>query len=75
MSPASTGFQVPTVTVSSSLPKRKVDDAVLIVAVVGGNDEDSRATVVPNAFLDAEAVGEIEGHVAFYPQHVEIAIG
>jgi len=60
VSPASTGFQVPTVTISSSLPKRKVDDAVLIVGVVGGNDEDSGATVVPNPFLDAEGVGEIE---------------
>ncbi len=60
MSPASTGFQVPTVTVSSSLPKRKADDAVLIVAVVSGPDEDSAATVVANPFLDAEAVGEIE---------------
>jgi leucyl aminopeptidase len=60
VSPASTGFQVPTVTVSSSLPKRKVDDAVLIVAVVSGTDEDSRATVVSNPFLDAEGVGEIE---------------
>ena len=60
MSPASTGFQVPTVTVSSSLPKRKVDDAVLIVAVVSGQDEDATATVVSNPFLDAEAVGEIE---------------
>ncbi|ORB66261.1 leucyl aminopeptidase [Mycolicibacterium tusciae] len=60
MSPASTGFQVPTVTVSSSLPKRKVDDSVLIVAVISGSDEDAKATVVGNPFLDAEAVGEIE---------------
>ena len=60
MSPASTGYQVPTVTVSSSLPKRKVDDSVLIVAVVSGQDEDATATVVSNPFLDAEAVGEIE---------------
>lgn len=60
MSPASTGFQVPTVTVSSSLPKRKVDDTVLIVAVISGSDEDAKATVVGNPFLDAEAVGEIE---------------
>ena len=60
MSPASTGFQVPTVTVASSLPKRKVDDAVLIVAVVSGQDDDATATVVANPFLDAEAVGEIE---------------
>jgi leucyl aminopeptidase len=60
VSPASTGFQVPTVTVSSSLPKRKVDDSVLIVAVISGSDEDAKATVVGNPFLDAEAVGEIE---------------
>ncbi|MBY0290648.1 MAG: leucyl aminopeptidase [Mycobacteriaceae bacterium] len=60
MSPASEGFQVPTATVSSSLPKRKVDDSVLIVAVISGSDEDAKATVVGNPFLDAEAVGEIE---------------
>ena len=60
MSPASTGYQVPTVTVSSSLPKRKVDDSVLIVAVVSAQDEDGAAAVVSNKFLDAEAVGEIE---------------
>ena len=60
MSPASTGFQVPTVTVSSSLPKRKVDDSVLIVGVVNGSDDDARPTVVANPFLDAEAVSEIE---------------
>ncbi|MGZ5391692.1 MAG: leucyl aminopeptidase, partial [Mycobacterium sp.] len=59
MSPANPGYQAPTVTVSSSLPKRKVD-AVLIVAVVSGSDDDGRATVVANPFLDAEAVGEIE---------------
>jgi leucyl aminopeptidase len=57
VSPASTGFQVPTVTVSSSLPKRKVDDSVLIVGVV---DEDGTATLVANPFLDAEGVGEVE---------------
>jgi len=60
VSPASTGYQVPTVTVSSSLPKRKVDDSVLIVAVVSAQDEDGAAAVVSNKFLDAEAVGEIE---------------
>ncbi len=59
MSPANSGYQAPTVTVSSSLPKRKVD-AVLIVPVVSGSDDDGRATVVANPFLDAEAVGEIE---------------
>ena len=58
MSPASTGFQAPTVTVNSSLPKRKVDDSVLIVAVV--TEDDGAAAVVANPFLDAEAVGEIE---------------
>lgn len=60
MSPASTGYQAPTVTVSSSLPKRKVDGSVLIVAVVSGEGDDAKATVVGNPFIDAEAVGEIE---------------
>jgi leucyl aminopeptidase len=60
VSPATSGYQAPTVTVSSSLPKRKVDDSVLIVAVVSGTDDDATATVVGNPFLDAEAVGEIE---------------
>jgi len=60
VSPANPGYQAPTVTVSSSLPKRKADGSVLIVAVVSGSDENARATVVGNPFLDAEAVGEIE---------------
>ncbi|BBX02074.1 leucyl aminopeptidase [Mycolicibacterium moriokaense] len=60
MSPASTGYQAPTVTVGSSLPKRKVDGSVLIVGVVSGEGDDAKATVVGNPFLDAEAVGEIE---------------
>ncbi len=62
MSPANSGYQAPTVTVSASLPKRKVD-AVLIVGVVSGSDDDARASVasvVANPFVDAEAVGEIE---------------
>ena len=59
MSTAKSGFQVPSVTVASSLPKRG-GDAVLIVPVVSGRDEDAAATVVANPFLDAEAVGEIE---------------
>ncbi|MBX8689009.1 leucyl aminopeptidase [Mycobacterium sp. 20091114027_K0903767] len=59
VSPANPGYQVPNVTVSASLPKRK-SDAVLIVPVVSGPDDDSTATVVANPFLDAEAVGEIE---------------
>lgn len=59
MSTARAGYQVPSVTVASSLPKR-AGDAVLIVPVVSGQDEDATATVVANPFLDAEAVGEIE---------------
>ncbi|MDT0551142.1 hypothetical protein, partial [Streptomyces lonegramiae] len=59
MSSANPGYQVPNVTVSASLPKRK-SDAVLIVPVVSGQDDDATATVVGNPFLDAEAVGEIE---------------
>jgi leucyl aminopeptidase len=60
VSPANPGYQAPTVTVSASLPKRKDDSAVLIVPVVGGQDDDAMATVVANPYLDAEAVGEIE---------------
>ena len=59
MSTAYAGYQAPTVTVSSALPKR-ASDAVLIVPVVSGQDEDAPATVVANPFLDAEAVGEID---------------
>jgi leucyl aminopeptidase len=60
VSPANPGYQAPAVTVSSSLPKRKADKAVLIVPVVSGGDDDAKATVVANPFLDAEAIGEIE---------------
>jgi len=59
VSPANPGYQAPSVTVSASLPKRP-SDAVLIVPVVSGQDDDSTATLVANPFLDAEAVGEIE---------------
>ena len=59
VSTANAGYQAPTVTVASSLPKR-AGDTVLIVPVVSGSDEDATATVVANPFLDAEAVGEIE---------------
>ena len=62
MSPAQPGYQSPAVTVESTLPKRK-GDAVLIVGVVSGQDDDATggsAVVVANPFLDAEAVGEIE---------------
>jgi leucyl aminopeptidase len=60
VSPATSGYQAPSVTVSSSLPKRKADGSVLIVGVQSGSDENGRATVVGSPFLDAEAVGEIE---------------
>jgi leucyl aminopeptidase len=59
VSTANAGYQAPTVTVASSLPKG-AGDAVLIVPVISGQDEDAKATVVANPFLDAEAVGEIE---------------
>jgi leucyl aminopeptidase len=52
------GYQSPAVTVSATLPKRRVASAVLIVPVVTGDDDS--AAVVSNPFLDAEAVGEIE---------------
>ena len=61
MSPANPGYQAPTVTVASSLPT-STGQTVLVVPIVAGADDDqaSTATVVPNPFLDAEAVGEIE---------------
>ena len=59
MSTANPGYQAPTVTVGSSLPKRG-SAAVLIVPVVSGRTTTPTATVVANPFLDAEAVGEIE---------------
>jgi leucyl aminopeptidase len=52
------GYQSPAVTVSATLPKRRVASAVLIVPVVTSDDD--IAAVVSNPFLDAEAVGEIE---------------
>jgi leucyl aminopeptidase len=57
------GYQSPTVTVATTLPKRGVGSAVLIVGVVNGDSETSAQAspkVVANPFLDAEAVGEIE---------------
>jgi len=59
VSPANPGYQAPSVTVSTTLPKRKAD-AVLIVPVVNGQDDDGTAAVVGSPFLDAEAVGEID---------------
>jgi leucyl aminopeptidase len=60
VSPADPGYQAPTVTVASTLPKRKAGSTVLIVPMVSGQDEDATATVVASPFLAAEAVGEIE---------------
>ncbi|MDZ4270573.1 MAG: leucyl aminopeptidase, partial [Mycobacterium sp.] len=56
------GYQPPTVTVASTLPKRKVASSVLIVPVVTGGDENSDATarVLASPYLDAEAIGEIQ---------------
>ena len=64
------GYQSPTVTVASALPKRKVASSLLIVPVVSSGDDDPKADipeadipktkVVANPYLDAEAVGEIE---------------
>jgi leucyl aminopeptidase len=59
VSPAQVGYQAPTVTVSSSLPKKKVASSVLIVPLVGG-DDDRTAKVVASPFLDAGAIAEIE---------------
>ncbi len=56
------GYQSPTVTVATGLPKRGAGSAVLIIGVVSGDSDsaDATATVVANPFLDAEAIGEIE---------------
>ncbi|MET0901528.1 MAG: leucyl aminopeptidase [Mycobacterium sp.] len=57
------GYQSPTVTVATALPKRGLGSAVLIVGVVSSEDDNGAKvgpTVVPNPFLDAEAVGEIQ---------------
>ena len=58
MSPANPGYQAPSVTVSLSLPRRGIDDAVLIVPVVSGDD--GPAVLTAGAYLDTDAVGEIE---------------
>ncbi len=56
------GYQSPTVTVATTLPKHEVGSAVLILGVVSGDPDnpDASTTVVGNPFLDAEATGEIE---------------
>ncbi|MGB0970274.1 MAG: leucyl aminopeptidase, partial [Mycobacterium sp.] len=60
----SAGYRSPALTVSSTLPRRKVASSVLIVPVVAGgdaDDADSLTTVVESTFLDDAATGEIEG--------------
>lgn len=52
------GYQAPTVTVSSSVPRRGVGDSVLIVPVVTRGDAAAVLTAAP--FLDGAAVSEIE---------------
>ncbi len=52
------GYQAPSITVSSSLPRRKSPDAVLIVPMVS---KDDKATVVAaEPYLDSDAVAAIE---------------
>jgi leucyl aminopeptidase len=55
-------YQAPTVNVATSLPKRNVGSAVLVVPVVSAGDEDKPGAVVSAAgpFLSADAVAEIE---------------
>jgi leucyl aminopeptidase len=52
------GYQAPSVTVSSSLPKRGVADAVLIVPVVG--NDDSATVLAAEPYLDSDSVAAIE---------------
>jgi len=60
VNPVSTtpGYQSPTVTVATTLPKRGTSSAVLIVAVT--STDDGGAAVVSTPFLDVEATGEID---------------
>jgi leucyl aminopeptidase len=58
VSPAKAGYQAPSVAVSSSLPKRGVSDAVLLVPVVSGDD--GPWVLAADPFLDADASAEIE---------------
>ena len=52
------GYQAPTVTVASNLPKRGSGSAVLIVPIVA--TDDGAPAVIAGSFLDAGAIGEIE---------------
>lgn len=56
------GYQAPSVTVATSLPKRGAGSSVLLVPVVSTGDEDRPGAVVEAAdpFLSPEAIEEIE---------------
>jgi leucyl aminopeptidase len=56
------GYQAPSVNVATSLPKRGVGSAVLLVPVVSTGDDDRPGAVVlaTEPFLSAEAIEEIE---------------
>jgi len=62
VSPANPGYQAPTVTVSSSLPRRGIGDAVLIVPVVNGSEDDDAqpSVLAAEPYLGGDAVAEIE---------------
>jgi leucyl aminopeptidase len=57
VSPANPGYRAPSVTVTSSLPRRGVAGAVLILPVV---DSDDSASVLSPQPFDGDAVAEIE---------------
>ncbi len=54
------GYNAPTVTVGTVIPKRGSGFSVLLVPVVSGPGDEAAPLVVGGPFLDAEAVGEIE---------------
>ncbi|MCV7032440.1 leucyl aminopeptidase [Mycobacterium sherrisii] len=56
------GYQAPSVTVATSLPKRGADASVLLVPVVSTGDDDrpGASVVAAEAFVSADAVAEIE---------------
>ncbi|STZ87594.1 leucyl aminopeptidase [Mycolicibacterium fortuitum] len=52
------GYQAPTVTVSSSLPRKGVAEAVLVIGVV--SDDDGPKVLSAGSFLDEDAVAAVE---------------
>jgi len=54
-----TGYQAPSVTVSSSLPRRGISDAVLVLPVV--TDDDRAKVLGAQPYLEGDAVSAIEG--------------